>query len=477
MHIQDGLPPQDFRLAPGKPIRLRIVDTQGNPVPNAYVSIREWKGSKSLSPTNPNHPKHDNKIPRAADGEGIWEWIWAPDDPIKLEIGKKGFAPCELEIAGGAPVRRVTLRSEHRIIGRVVDAVTGKPIPSFAVIPMDVFRKDWHSAERGNAVAGKNGRLDYLATRTDIPLRLRVEAPGYRMQDGPEFRVGDDTPRTQDFRLQPSPPIVGVVFDTAGQPVAKAEVLQATPTESANLGEDWNNHKTFTDAAGRFSFPDPGEPFALAARTGSGFAMAEFPADQHETGTLRLQKWASVTGRFYDGGQPVRGAMILLQPVHLDSFDRPRINAGLQTHTDPDGRFEFLHVPPGPVSVQVYIGPWKDEAFRSGPSVPLELKPGQRVELELGHAGGVVKGKVKLTGKVPQGLDCTYSLNYLVCRAPGIAPPDSIANLGFDARKGWRRCLAKQQRRLDLLEHAATLVREAGPRRHVSHQRRTPRRV
>src|SRR5208282_625340 len=38
----------------------------------------------------------------------------------------------------------------------------------------------------------------------------------------------------------------------------------------------------------------------------------------------------------------------------------------------------------------------------------------------------------------PPGLDCTYSLNYLVRREPGIAPPPAIASLGFDARNGWR---------------------------------------
>ena len=39
---------------------------------------------------------------------------------------------------------------------------------------------------------------------------------------------------------------------------------------------------------------------------------------------------------------------------------------------------------------------------------------------------------------MPAGLDCNYSLNYLVRREPGVAPPPGIAELGFDARKGWR---------------------------------------
>lgn len=86
----------------------------------------------------------------------------------------------------------------------MTDALTGKPIPAFTVIRMNVFGKDKRHGARGYAKAGKDGRLDHLAIRTDIPLRLRVEATGYRTQTGPEFRVGDDTPRTQDFRLQPT---------------------------------------------------------------------------------------------------------------------------------------------------------------------------------------------------------------------------------------------------------------------------------
>jgi thiol-disulfide isomerase/thioredoxin/protocatechuate 3,4-dioxygenase beta subunit len=439
--LKPGLPPQDFRMGPGKPIRLRIVDGAGKPVPHAYVSLLEWKRSKSIqSMHNPNHPKvPDTKIPGRADADGIWEWASAPDDPVKLKIGKNGFAPRELEIAGGAPEGKVTLNAEHRITGRVTDAVTGKPIPAFAVIPVDVFRKDLQVAERGHAVPGRDGLLEYVADRTDIPLRLRVEAMGYRTQDGPEFRVGHETSRTQDFRLQPSEPVAGVIRDAAGQPVAKAEVQLATPTEQASLSPSQGDAgRSFTDAAGRFAFPDPGKPWAVLAQAEAGFAFAEFPAGGHDAGALRLRPWASVRGQFRDGGQPVRGATIFVQPIRLDGRGRPRIHAVLQTVTGPDGRFEFARVPPGPVSVRAHLGPWKDEGFRSGPSVPRDLRPRQRAELDLGGAETVLRGRVKLKGKVPADLDCTYSLNYLVRRSPGVAPPREIAGLGFDVQSGWR---------------------------------------
>ncbi len=440
LNLQAGLPPQDFRMEPGKLIRLRVVDASGKPLPKASVHILGWRGSESLdSMHNPNHPKvPDTGIPRQTDADGVWEWPSAPDEPVKLQVSLRGSAPHELEIAGGAPERTVTLAAEPRITGRVTDAVTGQPIPAFTVIPIDVFRKDFLAAERGNAKPGKDGRLDYLATRTDIPLRLRIEAPGYRSQDGPEFRVGDDSSRTQDFRLQPSPPITGVVLDAAGKPVANAEVLLATPIEAVELQEGWGNHKTATDAAGAFSFPDTGEPFIVLARADAGFAQAEFPAGHHDAGTLRLRPWASVRGHFRDGGQPVRGATVFVQPVRIESLDRPRVQATLQTVTGPDGGFEFPRVPPGPVCVAVSLGPWRDEGFRSGPHVPLDLKPGERAELDLGGAGANLTGRVKLTGKVPADLDCTYSLNHLVRREPGITPPPAIAELGFDVRNGWR---------------------------------------
>ncbi len=438
--IQAGGPPQDFRMLPGKPIRLQFVDAAGKPIPKVSVSLVSWRGSQSIeSNHNPNQPKiPSNGIPKVADAHGIWIWNAAPEEAVKIHAFLKGFDNCDMEIAGGEAPRTVVLKSAHRIEGQVTDAVTGKPIPSFAVIQLDVFRKDSIGSERMNAVSGSKGRLDFLAKRTDIPLRLRIEAPGYRTQDGPEFRVGDDSPRTQNFRLQPSPAVVGSVVDEQGRPVAGAAVSMATPTEIMELMDDGENHTVSTDSAGLFSYPDPGEPMTLMAQANAGFAIAELPAGQHEVGTMKLRPWASIRGRFHDGGRPVSGATILVDLVRIHSLDRPSIQTTrMQVVTDAEGRFELPRVPPGPVVIRVYLGPWTDETFRSAPSVPLDLQSGQKVELDLGRGGAQVSGKVKLTGKIPTNLDCNYSLNYLISRTPGITPPAELANLGFDASRGW----------------------------------------
>ena len=189
--LKKDLPPQNFQMEAGKLAEIRFVDASGKPIPHVSANLLNWKGSKSVFyQHNPNHPKvPDTKVPNKADAEGVWRWPSAPEDPVTLEVYAKGYAGIEVSVAGGDPPKTVTLRSEHLITGRVIDAVTKQAVPEFAIIPMDVFRPDWLSAERGNAKTGKDGKLDYLPTRTDIPLRLRIEAMGYRTQTVPNFAL------------------------------------------------------------------------------------------------------------------------------------------------------------------------------------------------------------------------------------------------------------------------------------------------
>ncbi len=456
VEVRPNMPEEDFRMAPGKTIELRFVDETGQPIPDVNVQIGEVQGQRWFH-QKPDADGTETIVPRKADEAGVWRWDGAPDGLVKLGAYSKGLADCPIEISGGDPPKTITLKPEHRITGRVTDAQTGEPIPSFGVIPVDVFRSDWWVAERYNAEPGRNGRFEYLATRTDIPLRLRIEAKGYRSQDGPEFRVGDDQARRQDFHLQPSPPVSGLVLNPEGRPANGAEVLMATPTSDARLDDDLGNHRVLTDQEGRFEFPDQGETYALLARTDAGVvASAEFSAGQHDAGTLQLRPWASVRGVFSDGGKPIPNASVQIRQVQIRDLQRPNIDATLQTRTDAEGRFEFPQVLPVPVYARVSLGPWREEGFRSGPCVPLDLKPGQNVELDLGSGGATVSGKVALAGDVPADLNCTYSINYLIRRAPGIEPPADIARAGLDVTGGWQLAWRKSregQAYLGTLQH------------------------
>ena len=66
VEIKQGMAPFDFRLQPGKELRIRFVDSAGKPIPGVYVMIDKWRGGKSLY--NHRHPNVLNtQIPVQAD--------------------------------------------------------------------------------------------------------------------------------------------------------------------------------------------------------------------------------------------------------------------------------------------------------------------------------------------------------------------------------------------------------------------------
>lgn len=80
----------DFQLAAGKTLQIHFVDDTGAAVPGVGVSLEGWKGNKALY--NYKHPNVlDTKIPRQANGEGLFEWTWAPSDAVSYTFYKEGF--------------------------------------------------------------------------------------------------------------------------------------------------------------------------------------------------------------------------------------------------------------------------------------------------------------------------------------------------------------------------------------------------
>lgn len=97
VEIEAGMEPFDFRLKQGNVLRVKFVDENGQPIPDVYVGIREWRGKESLY--NHRHPNVlDTKIPIKADRNGIYEWTWAPPDGVRYSFSKKGFQDTELTL-------------------------------------------------------------------------------------------------------------------------------------------------------------------------------------------------------------------------------------------------------------------------------------------------------------------------------------------------------------------------------------------
>ena len=80
-----------FQLRRGKTTRIRFVDERGTAIPEVSVQITTWRGGKVLYNYR-TRDLLDNRIPNRADGHGIYQWTWAPDDPVTYSFYKKDIS-------------------------------------------------------------------------------------------------------------------------------------------------------------------------------------------------------------------------------------------------------------------------------------------------------------------------------------------------------------------------------------------------
>jgi thiol-disulfide isomerase/thioredoxin len=277
---------------------------------------------------------------------------------------------------------------------------------------------------------------------------VRVEAEGYRSAMSDAVRAGAASP-SFDFRLEPAPAARGRVVDARGRPVEGARVFLATTSQMLGIeGHNENtwssNQKVVTDQQGAFAFPAQFERYALVVLHDDGYAEARFEPGQ-QPDELALKAWARVEGRLVQGGQPVPSAWILFDPIRLGGVGLPHIQDNLSVKTDRSGRFVFPRVPPVKSYVKALLSVWREWPISSSRSVPLDVQPGQRIEVDLGGQGTTVTGQVVPSGDAASTLDLHKSLNWLLRRAPGIEPSAELRALGFDARRGWSHVWTSSQ--------------------------------
>jgi len=440
LEIKPEMKPLDFRLGPGKELRVRMIDRSGKPIPGVSVGIAKWHSGKSLY--NHRHPNVlDTQIPVKTDETGLFLWSWAPGDAVTYEFWKEGYTRLDVDLTATGSEQTVTLHSILRISGKVTDATTGRPIEGVTVIPVIDWGFPRLHVERQHKKTFSGGTYEITGDRTDAAYRVRIEAEGYRSAMSEAVRAGALAP-TFDFRLEPAASLQGQVLDTQGRTVKGARVYLATTSQMLGIEQGnenaWSsNQKVLTDGQGIFSLPAQFEQYTIVAIHDDGYAEVNREPNQ-QPGDLRLKAWAKVEGRLLKAGQPVPSVSIFLSRMRLTIPGvSPHIQDDFSVQTERDGRFVFPRVPPLKSRVNALHSVWRDSPLTSSRSVPLDLQPGQRVEVDLPGQGTSVKGKIVVTGEGASKIDLHKSLNWLVRKAPGIEPTPEFRSLGFDVRNGW----------------------------------------
>jgi beta-lactamase regulating signal transducer with metallopeptidase domain len=394
--------PVEFVLGPASVIRARVVDVNGKPVLEAHFAADTWRGHRSVM--------YRGKT----DTEGRFGWKSAPSDAVQFDIFKSGYMRTSRHPIVASDVEQVVvLHPELSVSGRVTDAATGEPVPSFRIIRGMTFEgRDQVSWSRNEATEFAGGRY---ATRFDFPMKswhLRVEAAGYKPAESRAFRF-DEGLTTQDFTLERTAGLSGVVLLPNGKPAEGAEVALATrgvyvALRGARFDHNYNFPVTRTEPDGRFTFPPPDDQYLLIAAHDAGFADAGSDAFA-TTGKLVLQPWGRLVGRAMVGKRPGANLPVSYEPRHPEPGGANFfLGYGYEARTDGEGRFAFDKVVPRPGSVsRVVITEFVGGSQSHMPcwQEPYELKPGGTAEVTVGGRGRAVIGRVVINGTPETPID------------------------------------------------------------------------
>ena len=442
IQLAPGMGATDFHLKPGKKLRIRFVNRAGKPIPDVNVSIERWNSVQHLI-TEPNWHLRLG-IPTAANDQGVFEWDWAPDDPVNYNFESEGYASMrEVAVAAADREHVQVLNKVLQISGTVRDAATGKPVEEFLAIPVIHFRPDFALVSRRHAHKEASGLFSLEFDRTDSEHGVQIEAPGYRtFRTSHRWHTGD-ADAALDIRLEPSPRYVGSVVDEAGRAVGDARVYLGSASEQyspSNFKEPGSgdvdmNSRIPTDRKGMFEIASQLEKYALFAISREGYGEVQRAAGELP-GQIRLRRWGKVNGRLLQSGKPVPDCEVMLSTIRLTSGDEPHVFINLWTKTGDDGSFVFDWVPPVSCRVSGWLHFSAPSPLKSGPSVPLSPQPGETIRVTLGGPGIDVTGQIVAQNQ-PPGFDYHFAINHVVARRPGIEPPAWLASKGFDWKKGW----------------------------------------
>jgi hypothetical protein len=375
--------PQRFVLSSGRSVKLRVLDSDGQPIAGAKAepmrqgdTWMEWVGTSD------------------ADGRIVWDS--APlAQGLRFSIGAEGFQQQQVaEEQAGGQEQVVRLGRSVTVVGEVIDGDDGTPIPAFTVIPgydpgnFRFIYSDTLHAGRGHFE---------LPMSQDHPVAVKVEAKGYesRVQPLPSARVS--TVRC-DFVLKRSAtdkPVSGRIINPDGTPAVGAQVAVLTLEGIVTL----DDHGLRTDSRvgvipvdGQGRFQCAFEPLAhgVFALADQGFVRLRV-RDFHQPLTLRLQPWGRLEDTVDDSGEVATGDRVQLSdPWQEGGPSGWRVLR--ETRVVDGGRYSFEKLPEG-----IYMA-WLSESSDHPARLlgPVSIRPNTTVGIARNHDGVRVQGRLTL---------------------------------------------------------------------------------
>lgn len=289
---------------------------------------------------------------------------------------------------GTGPVA-VTLAAPRLASGRVVDALTGDPLPGALVWI------EYHNHPVGPPTyAGAGGELE-LRLPSDQGSSVTAVTPGYLQSWVPAATAT----ASLLLRLTPAARLAGRVVDTAGQPIAGAKI-EAERRDQRPMAMDGFSGQAVSATDGSFLLESlaAGATYTLRA-SHPGFAPGTTTGTTAASGQpapavrLILPAGWSAGGRVMDEqGRPVAGATLTLMRLDGERGGPSREQGLPNVQSDATGAFRFDHLLPGSYDLIARASGFGDVL------VPGLEPPADGSALEVGTvtlpAGVVIEGRV-----------------------------------------------------------------------------------
>ena len=220
MLIDSDTGPVDFQMKPGRTVRIRVLDQKGNPVPKARIFFQNWRGRHAYFAFE--------QVNQYADQKGIWVWNEAPADAFTADISPpEGMELSEQVLTARGEEYVFRVPEPLVVTGKVVDAVTRKPIKSFRFVPgvrSSATHMNWVDSD---AFPAADGNFEYRETHGYFAYLVRVEADGYHAAQSRDIKSTEGKVAI-DFELTRGNDILAKVFTPRNVPAEGAKVASGS---------------------------------------------------------------------------------------------------------------------------------------------------------------------------------------------------------------------------------------------------------
>ena len=437
----------DFEMKQaGKPIKIKIVDKDQNPISGFYIALERWGNHRLVD----RHLLTGKDQWAITDENGCWAWHEAPEEELifdmfldrrYMDVRKKSMIARDEEYLFTAP-------PALQISGKVVDETTSEMISEANVTLGIGFagnnRKSWQEV----SPIKQDGTYELQHTYPYDHYAVKIEAKGYEPFVSRDI-LSDEGTITIDASLKKLDPetmtvISGTVLCTDGSPAVKATVALATMAnrpyiQNGGIDRESPPYVVKTNAEGKFEFsyidfeqeransfygpqgdlkmPD----YMIVILHDSGIrqiTQKAFEADQEKS--FILESWSRIEGTIKRGHSADPNVELGCQ-IFSPQGDEHRFGMEPEPYfdyratSDADGNFVLPKLPPGKIRVsRTVIFARKSGGYTSTAShgTTLEIAAGETAQVVIGGEGRPVQGKLL----PPESFESEPDWNYCLIR-------------------------------------------------------------